>query len=200
MPCPQAIRLDCPVHTSRLNGAPRRRRDPSVARTLGTMALAAASTLVMLLASPGAQAQGVQAGELPLLLNATTTVADAPQPAAAWDTVGSTRRTPWSNGTGPLHFRFGAQDVDSRGAIKRQVFGLGLNPSRQSTVYYEQGAAVGRPDAEKGHRWGLEFRPKSSSAAIRDIGTFRVQLGSSEGRIKLRPRKGSLQVAWQSQF
>jgi hypothetical protein len=169
-------------------------------RTLGTIALAAVSSVVLLLAPPAARAQGVAAAELPLLLNATTTAADAPQPAAAWNAVEATRRTAWSQGTGPVHFRFGAQNVDPQGAVGRQVFGLGVNPSQRSTVYYEQGAAVGRVDADKGHRWGLELRPKSNSAAIRDIGTFRVQLGSSEGRIKLRPRKGALHVAWQSQF
>ena len=197
---PHALRLDGPNTRSTSGQANSPRRDASLMRTLATMAVAAASSFVMLLAAPGARAQGVPAGDLPTMMSATTTAANLPQAAASWDAVGTTHRTPWSQGTGPLHFRFGAQDVDAGGAVGRQVFGLGLKPSRQSTVYYEQGAAVGRPDAAKGHRWGLELRAKSQSAAIRDIGTFRVQLGSSEGRLKLRPRKGALHVAWQSQF
>ncbi|MEP7281719.1 MAG: hypothetical protein ABI696_07045 [Rubrivivax sp.] len=154
----------------------------------------------MLLAAAPARAQAIIDAPQSLLL-ATATSTAAPQAPSGWNEGDHTLRSPWAQAAGPLRIRWGAQDVDAQGAVGRPVWGLGVNPSRRSTVYYEQGAVDARAiDGQKGHRWGLEFRTKSTTAEIRDIGTFRVQLGSSEGRVKLRPRKNALYVAWQSHF
>ncbi|MEO7245172.1 MAG: hypothetical protein ABIX12_08495 [Rubrivivax sp.] len=166
--------------------------------SLAMLALVGAAAAV-LLAAPPTRAQGIDAQQ-PLLLG-TATPSEAPQAPSGWNEVDHTLRSPWAQAVGPLRIRWGAQDVDAHGAIGRPVWGLGLDPSRRSTVYYEQGAVDPRAvDGQKGHRWGLEFRTKSTTAELRDIGTFRVQLGSSEGRVKLRPRKNAVYVAWQSNF
>jgi len=45
----------------------------------------------------------------------------------------------------------------------------------------------------------IEFRPRSATADLRDIGTVRLQL-SSQGTFSLRPRRGGVQMAWKSNF
>lgn len=48
-------------------------------------------------------------------------------------------------------------------------------------------------------RVAIEFRPRSATADLRELGTVRVQL-SSQGSFSLRPRRGGVQMAWKAHF
>lgn len=48
-------------------------------------------------------------------------------------------------------------------------------------------------------RVGIEFKPRSASASLREIGTFRLQLSRSSN-VSLRPRKGGVALSWRKSF
>ena len=75
--------------------------------------------------------------------------------------------------------------------------GMAMLPQPEAKPWHVHDALVQRELDSA--RVTFEFRPRSATADLRDLGTVRMQL-SSQGSFSLRPRRGGVQMAWKSSF
>lgn len=75
--------------------------------------------------------------------------------------------------------------------------GMALLPQPEAKPWHVHDALVQRELDTA--RVSFEFKPRSATADLRDLGSVRVQF-SSQGSFSLRPRRGGVQMAWKSTF
>lgn len=85
----------------------------------------------------------------------------------------------------------------------QRTYALSVPAPGSTRLLYERSVPLwaGRTlgDSTPVNRIGIEFRPRSSTAQLRDLGVFRVQLSRSSN-VSMRPRRGGIAVSWRATF